>query len=266
MSNDDEIMALLARWDRQQEGYIRQREERFEVMFQVLDSALGDAFTVIDAACGPGSLSRRLLDRFPSARVIAVDADVMLLDMARVALAGDGDRARVVEADLSDASWGERALEAAAALGAARPAALVSTTALHWLSPGALAEFYGVAGELLAPGGIVMNGDHMRFDSRWPTLAKVAKSTRQRIEREAVAKGEDDWDAWWERAERIPRLAGLKARRDAFFAARPPKRRTSGDDCSVDFHVAALRHAGFAETGTVWQQLDNYVVFGRRPE
>ncbi len=124
MSNDDEIMALLARWDRQQEGYIRQREERFEVMFQVLDSALGDAFTVIDAACGPGSLSRRPSRPLSSARVIAVDADVMLLDMARVALAGDGDRARVVEADLSDASWGECALEAAAALGAARRAAL----------------------------------------------------------------------------------------------------------------------------------------------
>ncbi|WP_265975022.1 class I SAM-dependent methyltransferase [Brucella intermedia] len=264
MVDDDEIMALLDRWDRQQEGYIRQREERFEVMFEVLAAAFGDTFTVIDAACGPGSLSRRLLDRFPSATVIAVDADVMLLEMARVSLASEANRARVIEADLRDASWSEKVREAATSIDADTPSALVSTTALHWLSPGELAEFYGETGELLKPGGIVMNGDHMRFDSRWPTLAGVAKSVRQRVEREAVEKGEDDWAAWWERAGNIPRLAPLKAQRDALFSAKRPKRVTSGEDCSVDFHVAALRHAGFAETGPVWQQFDNYVIFGRK--
>ena len=262
---DDEILALLERWDRQQEGYIEQREQRFAVMFDVLASTFGDGFMVVDAACGPGSLSRRLLDRFPAAHVIAVDADAMLLEMARVSLAPDQARVRVVEADLSTPSWAERVGEAIAELGGERPAALVSTTALHWLSPGALAEFYGAAGELLVPGGIVMNGDHMRFDARWPTLATVALAVRNRAEREAVAAGEDDWAAWWDRAGRLPRLAPLKARRDAFYAARRPKRPTSHADCSVDFHIAALRHAGFAEVGTAWQQFDNFVVFGRRP-
>lgn len=265
MVDDEEIMELLARWDRQQEGYIKEREERFEVMFEVLQSAFGDTFSVIDAACGPGSLSRRLLDRFPSAKVIAIDADVMLLEMAKLSLAANSDRVRVVEADLSDPSWSERVIEAAKSINADTPSALVSTTALHWLSPGDLAEFYGIAGELLKPGGIVMNGDHMRFDGRWPTLAQVARSVRQRTEREAVANGEDDWAAWWERAGKIPRLAPLKERRDALFSFRQPKRATSGEDCSVDFHVAALRHAGFSEAGTVWQQFDNYVVFGRKP-
>jgi SAM-dependent methyltransferase len=266
MSNDQEIKALLERWDRQQEGYIEQREERFEVMFEVLRTALGEAFTVIDAACGPGSLSRRLLDRFQHAKVIAVDADAMLLEMARVSLAPDDDRVCVVEGDLSKPSWCDKVRKAAASLNAGAPAALVSTTALHWLPPGDLAEFYGAAGELLLPGGIVMNGDHMRFDRRWPTLAKVAKSTRERMEREAIANGEDDWAAWWERAETICRLAPLKKRRDAFYAARKPKRATSGQDCSVDFHMAALRHAGFCEVGTAWQQFDNYVIFGRKAQ
>lgn len=262
---DNEIKSLLSRWDRQQEGYIRQREERFDVMFDVLESTLGDAFTVIDAACGPGSLSRRLLDRFPSARVIAVDADVMLLELARVALANESKRVRIVEADLSQSSWSGKVTEAVESLNADMPSALVSTTALHWLSPGELAEFYGTAGELLMPGGIVMNGDHMRFDSRWPTLAQVAGTVRQRIEQEAVEKGEDDWATWWARAESIPQLAPLKAQRDALYATKSPRRTTSGEDCSVDFHVAALRHAGFAEAGTAWQQFDNYVVFGRKP-
>lgn len=265
MTSDEEILDLLARWDRQQEGYIKQREERFEVMFEILGHAFGESFTVIDAACGPGSLSRRLLDRFPKAKVVAIDADVMLLEMARVSLAPDRERARVVEADLSRADWVDKVTAAVKELGAETPSALVSTTALHWLTPGDLAEFYGAAGGLLTAGGIVMNGDHMRYDSRWPTLATVAKSVRQRIEREAVANGEDNWDAWWQRASEVKPLADLKQRRDAFFASRPKKRTTSGEDCSVDFHVSALRHGGFAEAGTAWQQFDNYIVFGRLP-
>ncbi len=266
MIDRDRILDLLARWDRQQEGYIRQREERFALMFEVLEVAFGGEFTIIDAARGPGSLSRRLLDRFPAASVVAVDTDVMLLQMARTALADQEHRVRVVEADLGKPSWAEKVRDAAVSMNAKTPAALVSTTALHWLSPGDLAEFYGAAGELLLPGGIVMNGDHMRYDSRWPTLAKVAKTVRRRIEREAVENGEDDWAMWWERAGKTPGLEALKKQRDALFATRTPKRATSGEDCSVDFHVAALRHAGFTEAGTAWQQFDNYVVFGRKPE
>lgn len=104
MTATEQIMALLERWDRQQEGYIRQREERYEAMFQLLEDLFGrdGRFTAIDAACGPGSLGRRLLERFPAARVVALDADVMLLEIARTALAGFAERVRVVECDLTD--------------------------------------------------------------------------------------------------------------------------------------------------------------------
>ncbi|HBO7013618.1 TPA: class I SAM-dependent methyltransferase, partial [Pseudomonas aeruginosa] len=114
MTATEQIMALLERWDRQQEGYIRQREERYEAMFQLLEDLFGrdGRFTAIDAACGPGSLGRRLLERFPAARVVALDADVMLLEIARTALAGFAERVRVVECDLTDPGWTERVAEA----------------------------------------------------------------------------------------------------------------------------------------------------------
>jgi hypothetical protein len=171
----------------------------------------------------------------------------------------------LVEADLSNVSWTDHVINAIKSLDADRPAALVSTTALHWLRPGALAEFYGAAGELLAPGGIVLNGDHMRYDNRWPMLAQIARSSRERVERATVAIGEDDWPTWWERAASIPRLAPLKARRDVFYKSRPPKCSTNQEDCSVDFHIESLRHAGFSEVGTAWQKFDNYVVFAQKP-
>lgn len=133
MTATEQIMALLERWDRQQEGYIRQREERYEAMFQLLEDLFGrdGRFTAIDAACGPGSLGRRLLERFPAARVVALDADVMLLEIARTALAGFAERVRVVECDLTDPGWTERVAEARESLAGERPAALLSSTALH---------------------------------------------------------------------------------------------------------------------------------------
>jgi trans-aconitate methyltransferase len=58
----------LARWDAQQTGYLPDREARFTVMFDTLEVLLPAGFTALDVACGPGSLSRRLVARFPEAR------------------------------------------------------------------------------------------------------------------------------------------------------------------------------------------------------
>jgi SAM-dependent methyltransferase len=263
--SENEIAVLLSRWERQQEGYIEQREERFNVMFEVIESVLGGSFTAIDAACGPGSLSKRMLERFPQANVISVDADVMLLELARKSLSQFGSRAQVVEADLGLRSWTDCVLAASKSANFELPSVLLSTTALHWLSPGELAEFYGAAGELLKPGGMVMNGDHMRFDRHLPTLMKIAQATREKIERDTLEQGEDDWASWWMKAGQIPCLAELKAKRDARYALRKPKRKNSAEDCSVAFHLASLRHAGFTEAETLWQHYDNYIIFGRKP-
>ncbi|EVT88717.1 methyltransferase type 12 [Pseudomonas aeruginosa VRFPA09] len=137
----------------------------------------------------------------------------------------------------------------------------IARTAL--LSPAELAGFYAQAGELLAPGGVLLNADHMRYDRRWPGLAELSRKHRERVLQASVASGADSWEDWWQRAAQIPRLAPLKAQRDAHFARRPLRRASEDEDCSLDFHLAALRQAGFAEAATVWQQLDNYVVFAR---
>ncbi|MDQ6229161.1 SAM-dependent methyltransferase, partial [Pseudomonas aeruginosa] len=176
---------------------------------------------------------------------------------------GFAERVRVVECDLTDPGWTERVAEARESLAGERPAALLSSTALHWLSPAELAGFYAQAGELLAPGGVLLNADHMRYDRRWPGLAELSRKHRERVLQASVASGADSWEDWWQRAAQIPRLAPLKAQRDAHFARRPLRRASEDEDCSLDFHLAALRQAGFAEAATVWQQLDNYVVFAR---
>src|SRR5436190_6084271 len=134
------------------------REERFAAMIDAVEVGAGRADPlVVDLGCGPGSLSVRLLDRIPAARVVAVDADPVMLALARAAY---GDRAglRFVPADLRRPGW-------SGGLGLDRPAdAAVSTTALHWLAPQALAELYAELAGVLRPGGLLLNGDHLQVD------------------------------------------------------------------------------------------------------
>src|ERR1700723_3207898 len=76
----------IDRWDRQQEVYMADREERFTALIDAVEAAAGRPDPlVLDLGCGPGSLATRLLDRIPAATVIAVDADPVLLAIGQAA-------------------------------------------------------------------------------------------------------------------------------------------------------------------------------------
>jgi SAM-dependent methyltransferase len=247
--------ALLSAWDHQQAAYIADREGRFRIMVEVLELACGEEPLVVDMACGPGSLTGRVLDALPRARVLAVDHDPLLLDIAARALRPvHGDRLSILDADLDDEGWPALVADV---LDGRSPDAVVSTTALHWLQPDALVRVYAGAASLLASGGVLLNGDHFRFDARSPGLRRLAAAHDEATQQRAHAAGALTWDAWWAAARTQPKAASLAALRDDRFA-----RRSAPPSTAIDFHLAALAQAGFAEVGTVWQLLDDYVVLG----
>src|SRR6478735_1772506 len=125
----------LRRWDEQQEGYVPEREARFTAMFDPLAELLPTSFVVLDLACGPGSISQRLLARFPDAQAIAVDIDPVMLAIGRGALGTVDGRLRWIEADLASPDWVE-------AVGETQMDAVLSATALHWLPAEPLARLY----------------------------------------------------------------------------------------------------------------------------
>lgn len=244
---------LVARWDAQQAAYIAERESRFGAMLDVVGLQVGAAPVVVDLACGPGSLTARVLDRFPDARVVGVDHDPALLELARTALAHHGDRVAFVDVDLTGDAWPAQVREA---LGCA-PSAAVSTTALHWLSPAELVTAYGAVHDLLAPAGVFLDGDHFRYDDRTPRLRGWAAAHDARTQEAAFGAGVDTWDEWWTALAAEPGMAGLVAERERRFADR-----TGSDAMAIDFRLAALAQAGFSESGTVWQLFDDFVVYG----
>ncbi|MFI6510580.1 class I SAM-dependent methyltransferase [Streptosporangium sp. NPDC050855] len=244
---------LFSRWERQQAAYVAHRQNRFQVMLDVLDLHCPADLTVLDLACGPGSIADLVLRRFPGARVVAADFDPVLARIARSVLARHDDRATVVETDLVSADWPsalpeERTFDA-----------VLSSTALHWLSPGQLLAVYTELARLLPPGAVLLNADHLRFGDDRPALRRLSAEHDAAVQREAFTGGAETWERWWDLAARHPDLASLMPERERRFADRPPQ-----PPASLEFHLAALRNAGFTEVGTVWQYLDDYVVFARR--
>ncbi|GAA0242206.1 class I SAM-dependent methyltransferase [Cryptosporangium japonicum] len=246
--NDHDARALLRRWDDQQEAYVAHREQRFTVMLETIRLHLGTEVRVLDLACGPGALSDRVLAALPGSTVVAVDYDPMLLEIARSAL--PAARAQVLDVDLVAVDWDN-------AVGDRRFDAVVSSTALHWLSPAQLLGVYTTAARLVRPGGLLLNADHL------PGLPAAFQAVAERHDaqtREAgFAAGALDYRAWHDLAYDRPELAALRELREKRFADRPPQPRSP-----LDFHLAALRTAGFAEATTVWQYLDDFVVAALR--
>ena len=123
----------------------------------------------------------------------------------------------------------------------ARGAAL--STALHWLSPAELAGFYAQAGELLAPGGVLLNADHMRYDRRWPGLAELSRKHRERVLQASVASGADSWEDWWQRAAQIPGWPAEGAARRPFRAAPAQARQRRRTARSISISPPCARRA-----------------------
>jgi SAM-dependent methyltransferase len=248
--SQESARAWIERWDRQQQGYLPDREERFTALIEVLEEAVGRPDPlVLDVGCGPGSLAVRLLARLPKATVVAIDADPVTLALGRAAyhdLAG----LRFVDADLRVPGW-------AARLDLDRqPDAAVSTTALHWLTADTLAATYAELAGLLVPGGVLLNGDHMSEDEASPRLAELGlaleRRQRQRYQPgEPSAEAAETWDDWWAAVAADPAFAALAAEREARRVSSEHHGSPSG---RLSVQSQALRASGFTEVGILWQR------------
>jgi hypothetical protein len=173
--------------------------------------------------------------------------DPVLLAIGRNAFGDCGGRLEWLDADLRS-PWSvgrEGGVDAA-----------VSTTALHWLQPSALAALYRQLATALRTGGVFANGDRMEFPHDLPRLAAAAQAMRDR-EQPPPDGGGESWEEWWSAVEADPGLAEAVAERSHRHHDHPH------DDNAVDLegHVESLRRAGFAEVGTIWQhQADRVLV------
>ena len=233
-------------WDRQQAWYMPDREERFRVMLDMVEALVGPEPRVLDLACGTGTITARLFDRFPKATSTGVDLDPALLTIAEGTFAGD-ERVSFVAADLKDPQWVTR-------LPYESYDAVLTATALHWLHSEPLVALYGRVAELVRPGGVFMNADHM-IDESTPRINAAERAQRHISMDQAKADGALDWAEWWALAAQDPVLAAPTARRFEIYGEH-----ADGDMPSVEWHARVLREKGFAEARPVWRSPSDSLV------
>lgn len=231
--------------DAQQEGYIADREERFAVLGDAVAAALAEVAepVVVDLGCGPGSLSARLARRLPTATLIGVDANPLLIGLARARYGGS---ARWELADLGEPDWADTLPDVIHAA--------VSSTALHWMPAEQLAGLYRVLAQRTAPGGVFANADHLGLADTG--LAGTADAVASGRAARAGVADRESWVDWWQAALADPRLLSL-GRAEA-------QHHHGGNRLTVTEHAELLRAAGYTCAAPVWQVGTDQVLVALR--
>ncbi|MGP3999902.1 class I SAM-dependent methyltransferase [Streptomyces sp. 8N706] len=245
--------AWQSSWDRQQEWYLPDREERFRVMLDMVEALVGPEPKVLDLACGTGSISDRLLRRFPRAVSTGVDLDPALLTIARGTFEGES-RAEFITADLTDPGWTSR-------LPHRQYDAVVTATALHWLRSEPLKRLYGEIAGVVRDGGVFLNADHMP-DTSTPRINEAERAFRHARQEREKGAGVQDWQDWWRDVAADTVLAGPAIERFKIFGNPIDGDHSDGEVQSVAWHAEALRAAGFGEARAVWCSPTDAAVLG----
>ena len=181
---------------------------------------------VLELGAGTGTLTKKLLERFPRAEVTALDLSAEMLALARPKLAFAGERVTLREADVSSADLG------------AGYDAVVSAIAFHHVPPRKKPAVIAAAHRALNEGGALVIGD--TFKAASPQL------------REGLRLLND---------ERL-RAAGVSA--EAMEEHKVRSGHSGGTSALVRDYERWFRQAGFESVDCVWKQMSLAVVYGEK--
>ena len=133
--------------------------EQIAVMQTVIRAALPDVQNFLDLGCGSGVLGQSLYSEYPKARGVFVDFSEPMLSAAREQLAGKN--AELHMQDLGQPGWIE-AVQAFAPFDV-----IVSGYAIHHLTDERKQELYREIYDLLRPGGVFINIEHVASSDQW---------------------------------------------------------------------------------------------------
>jgi tRNA (cmo5U34)-methyltransferase len=131
--------------------FVPDREEQIAMVLDLIPEP-GEGL-LVDLCCGAGPLTAALLERFPRARVLAMDLSPAMLEHVRTTLgdvSGFGDRLQTRPFDLADRSW-RRFPEPVHAF--------VSSLAIHHLDGEGKRQLFRDLAAALAPGGALVIAD-----------------------------------------------------------------------------------------------------------
>jgi tRNA (cmo5U34)-methyltransferase len=215
-------------------------------------------FLLVDLGAGSGRLVERVLSQFPNARAALIDQSEPFLAIAERRLQRFGERVAFIKRRLQD-DWLSALSPAFRGLSMSKPPpsavnAIVSMSAIHHLDSNEKKTLFARCHDVLAPGGVFINGDEYRPESDADYLATLQWWAAQKDAAEMRGQVPESFrpvfEAWYDR--NIRRFGEPKS---------------SGDDCleTVDSQVANLSSTGFVRVEAVWAEKLWAVITARKP-
>ena len=216
---------------------IRQLLPRYDEILDTLVFCLPKTSQyILELGCGTGELSLKLLQQFPSARVVAVDYSPRMLSYAqsKINAAGYADRWTAIQADFGE--WADK--KEATTIGNSFDAC-VSSLAIHHLKDEMKLKLFHRIRESLNPGGAFWNADPILPESEF--LGQVYLAAREN----------------WARQEGTT-LAKIRAKigkTTTYGYSNPDQLAT------LEAHLEMLEQAGFNTLAVPWKYF-GLAVFG----
>lgn len=135
--------------------------EQIDVMLRLIDASGGPVERFLDLGCGDGILSDAVLARFPGTRGILVDFSAPMLERAAKRFEGRTASVSFVNFDYGQPRWTD-AIQDFAPLDV-----VISGYSIHHQPDARKRELYAQILDLLRPGGICVNVEHVASATPW---------------------------------------------------------------------------------------------------
>lgn len=137
------------------------RSVQIDVMMRLMRALGRPVESFLDLGCGDGILAGAVLSEFPDARGTLVDFSTPMLEAARERFTDSIADLAIIEADFSAPIWVD------SIAGRSPFDVVVSGFSIHHQPDDRKRELYGEIHNLLAPGGLFLNNEHVASASEW---------------------------------------------------------------------------------------------------
>lgn len=209
----------------------------FDIVRQIIEAHELDVRRVLDLGCGDGIATSALVGHHPIEQAVLVDFSEPMLQEARRKLGGLNLKVDFLWGDLLDSRW-RKAVEPSGPFDLT-----VSRFAIHHLPDARKRTLYGEVLDLLRPGGVFINIEHVQ------SLSPVYERAFYRSLAEGIHRVESGKRS----------LAEIEAKYTH------PDERAANILAPVEDQLAWLRDSGFGDVDCVFKAFELAVFAGRKP-
>lgn len=136
-------------------GALPLAQVQIDVILRIIGAATADVGRVLDLGCGDGILGRAIMEMYPQSEAILLDFSQPMLQAATAKLGDDAARAHVIMSDYGERGWIDLVAKFAPF------DVIVSGFSIHHQPDPRKREIYQELYDLLRPGGVFLNLEHV---------------------------------------------------------------------------------------------------------